>query len=194
MPAAGHYITESDVLWPPGWDEAKRQQVIDRVEQQVDAILKRPYYPAPFDIRVDGNGKNRLFLNLSAPILSITRVEVEGVELPESSYTYDSYSVGITEEGYFELSGEGPLFPKGFKNVRVVGTYGSAIVPELIKKACVILAEFEIDPKSHEVANFRSESIGDYSYSKDSKTLTGVIDADKILSLFISRRGWVSVV
>ena len=138
MTATGNYIQDSDVNnWLAGYTETQKQEVIDRVEELVEQLTKDYFYPKSFDVRIDGNGKSRLFLGLKPNILSISSIKVSGIALASSWWTHDKDSVyldpevssdGLTGREYAELRyrlGERVvLFPRGRGNIHVVGTCG----------------------------------------------------------------------
>lgn len=94
------------------------------------------------------------------------------------------------------------LFPRGYNNIRVVGTMGEyasgegAEVPEAIKQAAVIIAKWENDPTLYTTMGLKkSEKIGDYSYtglaSSEADVLTGIMEADMLLRHYVKRKAIV---
>lgn len=83
-------------------------------------------------------------------------------------------------------------FPKGYRNIELIVDTGWASVPAGIKRAIVVLVEHRNEPSSHRKAAFKSEKIGDYSYTvsedREQRTVTGVIEADDLLRPFVRRR------
>jgi len=80
--AEGKYITEDDIdNWPAESTAAERQVVIDEVEARVEKITKDYFYPKTFDIFLDGNDKNRLFLPIRQNILSINYMAIAEFEI-----------------------------------------------------------------------------------------------------------------
>lgn len=196
MAAEGCYLSESDVdNWPIGATEAQKQAIIDKVEQIIDKVTGTTWCAIIFDIELNGNGKNRLFIPFDTDILTVTHVYISCIELDDSWYTHDANSIyldpcasGATEEG---------IFPRGYNNVRIVGTKGEHAsaddIPEAIKQAAIILAEWENDPAAHATAGLmKSEKIGDYSYTKligaEEDILTGVNKADMLLRHYVRRK------
>lgn len=196
----GNYINPDDIdNWPTGTTDAEKAAIIEKMEKRVEKITDTHFYPKNFDLRQNGNNANRLFLHLEAPILSVTEVRVCDVLMDPMWYAYDDYSI------YYdcESSGAGPLdpeakylldtieqvglFPRGFNNIRVIGTYGEA-VPEWIKQVIIILVKDHNDPTLY-THYMKSEKIGDYSYTKDDGLTyyTGVKEADEWLDLYINR-------
>ena len=111
-----------------------------------------------------------------------------------SSIYFDN--VGILTAGIAAIASditEG-IFPRGFNNIQVIGTMGESIaVPEAIKQAAVILAKWENDPTLYTYMGLKkSEKIGDYAYTNlataEEDILTGVMEADTFLRLYVKRK------
>ena len=203
MPYTGWYISDSDILnWPSGTTDAEKQAVIETAEAIVEAALKVFYRPKAFDISLNGNDQNRLFLPLPANVLTVTEVRVHGQVLDSADWTFDKNSVFINigsggtdvEIRYLlDQFSTLALFPRGFNNIRIKGTYGAAAVPAWIKEAVKIVAMDHNDPTlyTHYLA---SESIGGYSYSITSELagltgMTGIKEADDLIKLFRRKKG-----
>lgn len=127
--AIGNYIHEDDIdNWPESYLDPEQQEVIDRVEQTVEKITGDYFYPKDFDIYLDGNGKNRLFLGFKPDILSISSIKVSGTTLGASWYTHDKDSVYLDSESLLSDSlleiEMTVLFPRGRGNIHIVGTKG----------------------------------------------------------------------
>jgi len=363
MAAEGCYLLEADITWPAGY-AGDKQAVIDKVEQIIDKVTGTHWCATAFDIKLNGNNKNRLFIPLETDILSVTGIFIDCVELDSDWWTYDINSVFLdpcigdsmwgsnaiqdgdfynwkvsapTTDLYYwvetiagtstvnrdtaevqvgnycvrldidalnsqaeieqkfslyrnrsyrlffkylnsliaktaefmlynadlnvSLLGDGTwaagqvriqlpnvlawtdysldftshadfanyelhfsndvatsssiyidnvgiltagiaaiaaditaaIFPHGFNNVQVIGTHGESTVPEAIKQAGIILAEWEVDPAAHAaVGLMKSEKIGDYSYTNlvgaEEDVLTGVNKADLLLRHYIKRK------
>jgi hypothetical protein len=203
MPFTGFYISDSDITnWPSGTTDAEKQAVIETAEAIVEAALKVHYRPLAFDVRLNGNAQNRIFLPLTANILTVTLVQVHGLTVDSADYTFDKNSVFINvgsgasdvEVSYLlDQFASGSLFPRGYNNIRIRGTYGASVVPAWIKEVCKIVASDHNDPSlyTHYLA---SESIGGYSYSITSELagltgMTGIKEADDVIKLFRRKKG-----
>ena len=148
-------------------------------------------------------------LPLRADIVTVTNVYICGIELDTSWYAYDENSIyidlcasatAVAAAGYWsELayrSGESAnlgLFPRGYNNIRIVGTYGEE-VPEPIKQAIIWLTDAVNDGTIETKGGYVSEKIGDYSYklgaagyAKDG-IYTGIPSVDKILRHYLKQR------
>lgn len=204
---AGNYIAYSDIdNWPSGTTDAEKEALVKYVEQLVEKTLGRPFYSKSFDIEINGNDENRIFPPLYADILTVTAVRVNGLLLDATWYTYDENSV------YIDLTTSGAgigdpelvynltrvertgLFPRGYNNIRIQGTYGDATIPQPIKELCIILARYENDDSLYTSIVKGAEKIGDYSYSigagvyKDIKVYTGIFEADKIIAQYVRQK------
>jgi len=209
MAASGNYISEADVdSWPSGLDEAGKQEIIDFCEQLVEKITGTWFYKKALDFKQNGSGRNRLTVRIPARLVDVTAVHLCGIELDPSWYGFDDDSVfldlcgsGVVvgdPEIYYRISQEDErgLFPRGLNNIRIVGYSGYSSVPEPIKK-CI---EFLIDAynagelETSAVGAFKSEKIGDYSYTKGltgyaaGGVYTGIDRVDAILRHYIKQK------
>jgi len=122
---------------------------------------------------------------------------LENAAASSSSIYFDG--VGVLTAGIAAIAADiaESIFPRGYNNVQVIGTHGeSGAVPEAIKQAGIILAEWENDPAAHAAAGLmKSEKIGDYSYTNmiaaEEDVLTGVDKADLLLRHYIKRKAIV---
>lgn len=209
MPYQGNYINSNDVLnWPSGTTDAKEQAVIETAEAILDAALGAPQYPKAFDLRINGNGKNRLFIPLNNRILTVTAIEVGGVDLTADVWAFDGGSVFIDLSSSGQAGWASPeamyllteadavgIFPRGFNNIRIVGTCGNA-VPAWAKKAATMLAEAQNDGSLYPTYTPGSETIGRYSYSlsapagpKDRRYfITGIKAVDDLIRPFCGKK------
>jgi len=187
-----------------------RQEIINRVEQNIERITKDYFYSKSFVIYIDGNSNDRLFLGLIPDVLTVTEIKISGVELPDSWWTSDVNSVYLDPEAvtgdeddlpelYLRLSYKHRLFPKGMGNIKVTGTYGWSSTPPAIKQAAIILASSENDSTLYPgySSTLKSEKIGDYAYTLadiDMKSSTGIESADKLLRNYIRKKPMLSTV
>jgi len=201
----GDYICSEDVdNWPDGAD---KKAIIDKVEQIIDKACHTHFGGEEFDIEINGNDKNRLFLPLKLDIITVTHVYVSCIEMPVSWYTWDKNSVFLdpcvlSAGGAFgpelihKLAAvyEAGIFPRGYNNILIQGTCGDeGDVPEAIKQAAIILAKCENDPTLYNNISYKkSEKIGDYSYTNlagsQDEILTGILEADQFLRLYVKKK------
>ena len=196
----GNYITATDITnWPAGAD---KDATITRIELQLEQLTSAHFYAKPFDKEINGNGKNRLYLPFAIDIISVTAIYICGIELDTSWYTFDADSV------YLNICGSGALgvgdpelryrlaqvepqgiFPRGFNNIRIVGTYGDTEKLALAKQACKLMVMAENDPDSYP-RKYNEEKIGDYSYkfggTPDGTIYTGIREADELIELLMA--------
>jgi len=202
----GNYLCAGHIdNWPSGTTEEEQQEIIDKVEQIIDKVTGTKWGGEDFDIKLNGNGKNRLFLPLETDILTVTNVYVSCVELDSSWYTWDINSIyldpceagagSLSPELYYKLGEtmDSGIFPRGYNNIWVKGTMGEGTVPEAIKQAAVVLAKWENDPTLYTYTGLKkSEKIGDYAYTNlatsEEDILTGIEEADFYLRLYIKRK------
>jgi len=199
----GNYISASDIdNWPAGYSDLDKQEVIRQVEDLVEKITGDLFYEEDFDICMDGGGKDRLFLPFKEDILSVTTIEISGVDLSSDYWTYDKRCVhrdpeAVTEpelrwlQKQYRTSG---LFPVGEGNIHIVGTYGWLVTPQAIIDACVILCRDNNDKTIYTHYIKGIQQIGDYQYRYDGKVLTGVWEADVLLEKYIRRRALMRAV
>jgi len=111
-----------------------------------------------------------------------------------SIYFDDASILGSWAGALLSTMADKGIFPFGYNNIQVIGTKGEPTVPQAIKQAAQILAEYENDPTSHKFIGFyASEHIGKYSYSigvtgAHFEIITGVMDADRLLQYYIKRK------
>ena len=189
-----NYISISDIdNWPEGITEEEKQEVLDGVEQLVERITKDYFYAKSFNFKYNGNNRDRLYFPIRQKVLSVTAVYIDEIELPSTEWNYDENSIfasiSSTEIDPIELAEYTKLFPRGHNNINIVGTLGWSVCPYIIKQACIILAKAENDSDLYDDYNFKSERLGEYSYSRgDEGILTGIPEVDRYLSKYINRR------
>jgi len=87
------------------------------------------------------------------------------------------------------------IFPKGTKNIKVTGTYGWSSCPSGIKEVAMILCRYENDKTLYTpYSDLESEHLGDYSYSRKGKYLTGILEADRLLKNYIRNKPVLGVI
>lgn len=188
-----NYISISDIdNWPDGMTESEKQEVIDGVEQTVERITKDYFYAKSFDMKFNGNGRNRLYLPIKQKILSVTAVYIDEIELQSTEWDYDENSIfasiSSTEIDPIELADNEKLFPRGHNNINIVGTLGWSACPFYVKKACIMLVKFDNDDTLYETYRFQSERLGEYSYTNNGKCYTGIVEVDEYLNRYVNRR------
>jgi hypothetical protein len=204
----GNYISDEDVdNWQSGTTDAEKQSVVEIAEAILDEALGAPRYIKSFDIKINGNGKNRLFVPLNSRIKTVTEVWVGGELLDEIYYDHDGASIFIDlsssgvggnlgPERLYLLTeaDEAGIFPRGYNNIRIKGTCGET-APAWAKKAAVILARSQNDGSLYATYKPGSETIGRYSYSiaaggtKDKRYfITGIEEVDNLIRPFCGKK------
>lgn len=120
---------------------------------------------------------------------------LNGTDSSDYTGTFTSGTVcfaTLAELHYLTGEGGNGLFPKGTRNVEIVGTYGWSSCPAIIKRVTIILCLAENDPTLYPEydSSLSSESLGDYSYTlADSKAeVTGIDKVDKLLKHYIRKK------
>lgn len=197
MSASGDLIDESDLTnWVSGATEAQKQAIIDQVEDRIYKITGDAFYQESFDVYIDGNGKNRIFMPFLPDLLSITSVTISGIVLDSDYYTFDTHSIYLSElaASTHELNylldyvSDRCIFPRGIKNIQIVGVRGCTTVPANIKRAAILLCEDQNDVSLYTHYIKGTESEGSYSASSSDEPLTGIREVDELLGLYIKRR------
>lgn len=202
----GNYVDKSDILnWPSGTSDSEKDAIIAKYELFLEKITGTHFYAKNFDLKINGNNKNRIFLALEADIISITAVYVCSIEVPLSWIGYDEDSIyldpcgsggGAVEWGemYYILGStrESALFTRGYNNCRFIGAYGQPELLPLAKQAVTTLIEAHNDGSLDSKALFLSEKIGDYTYkfggTQYGKIYTGIREVDQVIELLIKNK------
>ena len=191
---------EQDVSnWNADWVALQKRQLIEEEEALLEKITRDFFYSKAFVRELDGNNKDRIFLGFIPDILTVTQIEIYGVVLDSSYWTYDKYSVYIDLESVAASQAElkhllkevevYSLFPRGIKNIRVTGTYGSSSCPREIRRVIIMMIEDFNDPVLYDHWIKGSQSIGrDYSYTNPEKIYTGIVKVDRILKRYIKKK------
>ena len=186
--------------------EAEKDALIAKIELQLEELTQTHFYEKNFDIEINGNGKNRIFPPLRADIITVTAVYICAIELPASWYAWDADSVYLDlcqsaaagtgypwAELYYRLgeAEERGLFPRGYNNIRIVGTFGQPELLALAKQAVEILIEAHNDGSLYPKL-MKAEKIGDYSYqfggTLHGNIYTGIRDADDVIDILIRKK------
>lgn len=190
------YITPADLRGTP-WNVTEEEasdellaSLISAAQDYIEAFCGVRFEPEHATLRLEGSGTRVLFLPRRA--ISVTRVLVDGEE-----------RTGFTCRGrYLEVDpGQAWVFdePTGARlNVEVEGTWGLyPEVPEAIRRVCARLVLRELRPREA-VGRYRSERIGDYSYTLAEGPAipgtTGDPEIDRVLLAFRRRSPSLSVV
>lgn len=196
MSYQGNIIADTDISnWLGTETDAQEKALIDRCEEVIEKVTNEKFYQYTFTQVVDGNQKNRMMMPFLSNILSLTSITVDGIAISTDLYTFDGRFIypdpdGILINGLTAIfsGNDSVLFPLGENNITIIGTCGYAVAPESIKRATIILVEYELDNSKYTHYISGSESMGSYSASHRREVLTGVLEADEILDLFVNRK------
>jgi hypothetical protein len=154
-----------------GDEEAIRQRVSELMGAEkaaLDTVAGRDFEYHPDDrVCVDGTGRSSLVLGSYgiSPVQAVTRLVVDGVEIPPDQY------VSYGAEGTIRLqprSATGGVFPVGNQNVCVTLDWGYPVPPADIALAQAKLVAAEVlAAAAGEHGVVRSVRLGDYSVSYD---------------------------
>jgi len=191
----------SEFSFPTGWSDDEINVEILRASKTIDLVTGKHFGYSLMTLLLDGNKTATLFTSaaLSWRIVNISSVkkrEDYGDAFDETIDATD-YTMGRSRKSIIRTDGD--VWEKGIKNYQVVGRFGMRHVPEPIKIACILLARYQIDPKSvSKFEKYISENFGDgYSYTRESSKKnavasaprsTGVLVVDNILANYISSK------
>jgi hypothetical protein len=185
--------------WPATYTTIDKRNKVNQIEERIERITKDFFYSKTFDIKTDGNGQNRLYIPFKPNILTVTTIEVYGVDLDSDLWTYEARAVYLDLE---TATGSNPdfnnllanldssvIFPAGLKNIRIVGTYGWNTVPSDIRISAQMMIMDEFDETLYDHWRDGSFSItGDSSYDNKARIYTGIMKVDRMLARYIKRR------
>lgn len=170
--SSGRYCTVQDIrdegFTVAMYSDARVTAAIGRASKWIEHFTGRWFEPRNLDFTFDGSGRRSLYLE--QPIIEITQVAVDDVDLDLAAdvLVYNRHiTAGLTDPDDREnprLEMLEPLesvhlyalglkvFPLGQQNIRIVGTFGytdfdgtgSGMTPDLIRRACVLLTVREL--------------------------------------------------
>jgi len=163
---------------------------LTRYEQYARELIEK-YTCTHFDqftATVELSGKGAQSLILPDWLATLTTVTFDG-ENVTTVYTFKT--------GGYILYCEDTVFPSGFKNIGISGTWGRySSVPAPVKEAALELIKDAADPTRIAKNALASEKLGDYAYSKGKTPrgrTTGNDRADELLKLYaITRPGLIA--
>lgn len=143
-----------------------RPEWIQEAMEEIDRRTGMCFRPTNFEDRVDGNRLIRVFTRCY-PLLNVTRLQVDGVDLPSSIYVVNKRTGSLTLKEN--------VFNEGYQNVLIEGVSGYNKVPPVIEKiATLIVAKTALSAKNGPLVD--SESIGDFSQNRSFKKLNDELD------------------
>ena len=120
------------------------ETILKAVGDQFDNYLNRKLEAAEYTLYLDGDGKYEIYTPVY-PIVSITSIHDDPERLYGSSTAITDY---ILYEDFGKIISPTYGFYRGYKNIRVIGTFGyttsgvSATLPDDIKKAALDQVKF----------------------------------------------------
>jgi hypothetical protein len=196
------YSAVAEVLAKSDADLAK---FVSRAERLINAFTRQNFNKsASKKILVDGTGSQRLPL----PERIVTLSQMRFLEVSDGGAIIDA-SLVVTDvfinKGWVLIAGDedvylrrrigknysddgGIIFPLGKQNIELTGEFGYATVPDEVKDAtCAIVERMIVNEASAKAKQsvFKSESIGDYSYTMadDANSIAALIPAEAKLLL-----------
>lgn len=134
-----HYVEIADINnFPANMPTAEKQAVIDRAEALVEEITHDFFYPKPFNLVLNGNGKSMLFLGLVPNILSISSIKLSEVLLPASLYAYDKDTVFRASVTTSQCKNIEDVVLSGSDPISVVVTSHGFITGEAVRLVTVV--------------------------------------------------------
>lgn len=197
----GNYIITTDIdFWPADWSTAAKEAVISRVEEYIERTCGDKFYNFSATAKVNGSGKRELHHRQPYRLSEVSALEIDGSALDADDYSYDEWTIWREadysgEKWWFEAD-YGPVFRAGIRNVEIAGVWGHDSTPESIKRAAVLLVQYELSimgeasPPAGGVAQFQSERMGNYSYTRGSGQgpITPLPEVDRLLRPWIKAR------
>lgn len=190
------------------YSDAEIDVEIDLAEQLIERLTNDWFYPKDVDVILDGNGEYALFFypEVPAKVLSLTSVEEVDEDQVTVLHTYDENDDFVKYDHYmrlFHLQGQrqnsrarvdqSGRWPRGEKNIKVVGSFGWAETPEAIKKAVKLLALERLMPGSTGIAprDVTQASWPDFTitYRGDGAgedTTTGFAETDRLIQPYLN--------
>jgi len=181
------------------YTDSQIEEIVDEKEAIIEAICGQKFYTWDETFYLDGLGDPILHVPMKKPIQSISKVEIKTDYDPETWEEVESYYYDVLpyEDGNYVMRYE---FTRGYRNVKITGTFGAySSTPLSIKRAIIILVMERFDTLINgeddiEIAKKRgvmSMSQGKWSVSfgyagKKSESLTGNTKVDNLIQPYIN--------
>jgi hypothetical protein len=169
----GNYITAADarafrvqgsVVDLVGYADTDIDTDIELAESIIESITGDVFYSNSVTAYLDGNGLSELWFfpevtGRALTVTSLVEVDDDGSTVlytytADDDYKlYDYYAAIIKADDRPRVRvGKRGVFPKGEKNIKVVGTFGRSAVPAEIKRATLLLVLERLAPGSTGIA------------------------------------------
>jgi hypothetical protein len=211
----GNYATASDVtsykidgstVDLSAYTTAEIDTVITRTEEYIEYVTNDVFYSKTATFKFDGNGQNKLFFVPVTPLKLLTITSVKDLDFDGSTVIqtfventdYKKYDFFIETHRRYPNNdvrrgiGRGGNWPRGQKNIEVVGTWGHSATPEDIKWCTTVLTIERLKPGTSKLTSRDVKQVNwsDYTVTfagtSDEGNLTGFIDVDRILSKYVN--------
>jgi len=151
-------------------------EILDGATELIENYCKRNFESAERTELYDGQGDDIIFLR-SIPITDLGDVII--TDANDDTTTIDAANFEIDlESGFIQFAYTNDstwcTFPIGVQNVSVTYTAGFATVPDIVQDACIKVAlNMYAMASGNRNPAYKSEKIGDYSYTKFTKSDLG---------------------
>lgn len=157
----GNYITSTEVkafkvngsvIDLVVYTDAEIDTEIALAEEIIESLTCDYFYPNSLTAFIDGNGLMELYFFPAVPakcvsLTSVEEVDDDGVTVLDTytenddfkRYDYFLKMIRSSDQRPRLRFGSGGRFPKGEKNIKVVGIFGRTSTPEAIKRAAMLL-------------------------------------------------------
>lgn len=199
-----HFKVEGCPLELDNYSDADIDTEIALAEEIVETLTNNTFYNKSETNYLDGNGLTKLFFypQIPYPLLTITSVKDLDIDGTTVLFTYVENRDFVKYPHYIETArvidgdsprrrfGSGGTWPKGQKNIQIVGTWGKSSVPESIKRATILLVAARLDPSGSQITSgdFTEAEWEDFRIKLgagdiDLETGTGFPEVDRLLRM-----------
>ena len=164
------YVTSAEVsaAWPGFASLSADEQaaLIEVASAQIDAVCRRSLAQQTYVEKHSGINTPRVWLR-NRPVVAVAEVKIYDTVLDNSTdeaWTVDALTGELLRGPSWGDPRFNYWFPSGRNNVQVTYSAGYDPIPAAVKRAAILMIQALNDAgKSSDV--YKSESIGDYSYS-----------------------------
>jgi len=177
------------------YDYGEATAAIEASDTWIDKITSDHFELIDQTLLLDGSGTHLLSL-LSKTLLKVIEI-TSVVVLDPLDGTDEIYSPTDKPPDYYvydhflKRSDASEVWPTGFQNIQVIGSFGWVEVPGPIKNASAQIARMFLDPDSELEMTALSVRIGDLSFTRQrtsdkQEQMTGIPGVDRILRLYLN--------
>ena len=118
----GNYISITDISNWGSETDSQKNEIVRQAESTIERITKDYFYPKPFIVKIDGNGRDRIYMPFIQDIVDISEIKIDTSEI--SGYSWNEYSI---KSDWDDIIGEVTnIFTKGKNNIQIIGRKGWA--------------------------------------------------------------------